>query len=116
MLCKCGSVTQQPGVGVKRTFLGSTVDLTAAVALTTVLPPFPVVHQGKYAEADPLCLRAIEIGERTLGPDHPNFAVWLGNRTSLLKKQVRGHGNVLLHSNVSMEVGVLAVPVRVRFW
>ncbi|CAN0560884.1 unnamed protein product, partial [Ectocarpus sp. 12 AP-2014] len=36
------------------------------VAYTTPLLP----KQGKYDEADPLYLRAIEIGERTLGPDH----------------------------------------------
>ena len=33
-----------------------------------------VVSQEKYDEADPLYLRAIEIGEKTLGPDHPALA------------------------------------------
>ncbi|CAN0512903.1 unnamed protein product, partial [Ectocarpus sp. 12 AP-2014] len=27
--------------------------------------------RGKYAKADTLHLRAIDIGERTLGPEHP---------------------------------------------
>ncbi|CAM9170840.1 unnamed protein product, partial [Ectocarpus sp. 8 AP-2014] len=35
---------------------------------------------GKYDEADPLYLRAIEIGEKTLGPDHPALATRLNNR------------------------------------
>ncbi|CAN0356259.1 unnamed protein product, partial [Ectocarpus fasciculatus] len=45
--------------------------------------------QGKYQEADPLYLRAIEIGERTLGADHPDLATRLNNRAGLLEKQVR---------------------------
>ncbi|CAN0390435.1 unnamed protein product, partial [Laminaria digitata] len=36
--------------------------------------------QCKFEEADPLCLRAIEIGEKTLGPDHPSLATRLNNR------------------------------------
>lgn len=50
----------------------------------------PVILQGKDAEADLLYLRAIDIGEKTLGPDHPDLAVRLNNRALLLKKQVRG--------------------------
>ncbi|CAN0344597.1 unnamed protein product, partial [Ectocarpus sp. 6 AP-2014] len=38
-------------------------------------------------EADPLYLRAIEIGEKTLGPDHPDFATSLNNRAGLLQAQ-----------------------------
>ncbi|CAN0458451.1 unnamed protein product, partial [Scytosiphon promiscuus] len=34
---------------------------------------------GKYDEADPLYLRAIEIEEKTLGPDHPSVATSLNN-------------------------------------
>lgn len=44
--------------------------------------------QGKYVEADPLYLRAIEIGEKTLGPEHPDLATRLNNRAELLKAQV----------------------------
>ncbi|CAB1106625.1 unnamed protein product [Ectocarpus sp. CCAP 1310/34] len=40
------------------------------------------VFQGKYEEADPLYLRAVEIGEKTLGPDHPTLAVWLNNKAA----------------------------------
>ncbi|CAN0333504.1 unnamed protein product, partial [Ectocarpus sp. 12 AP-2014] len=43
--------------------------------------------QGKYSEADPLYLRAIEIGEKTLGPDHPALATRLNNRAELLSAQ-----------------------------
>ncbi|CAM9939684.1 unnamed protein product, partial [Ectocarpus fasciculatus] len=43
--------------------------------------------QGKYGEADPLYLRAIEIGEKTLGPDHPGLATSVSNRAWLLQDQ-----------------------------
>lgn len=45
--------------------------------------------QGKFEEADPLYLEGIEIGERTLGPNHPSLAVRLNNRAGLLESQVR---------------------------
>ncbi|CAN0367579.1 unnamed protein product, partial [Ectocarpus sp. 8 AP-2014] len=38
-------------------------------------------------EADRLSLRAIEIGEKTLGPDHPALATRLNNRAGLLESQ-----------------------------
>ncbi|CAN0061571.1 unnamed protein product, partial [Laminaria digitata] len=37
--------------------------------------------QGKYAEADPLCLRASGI-RKTLGPDHPSVATTRLNDTN----------------------------------
>ncbi|CBN74854.1 TPR repeat-containing protein [Ectocarpus siliculosus] len=43
--------------------------------------------QGKYDEGDPLYLRAIEIGEKTLGPDHPALATSLNNRARMLEAQ-----------------------------
>ncbi|CAN0586242.1 unnamed protein product, partial [Ectocarpus sp. 12 AP-2014] len=46
-----------------------------------------LTRQGIYDKADPLYLRAIEIGEKTLGPDHPDLATWLNNRARLLKAQ-----------------------------
>lgn len=45
--------------------------------------------QGRYKEADPLFLRAISIGKRTLGSEHPTLAGWYGNRAELLAKEVR---------------------------
>lgn len=50
---------------------------------------YPVILQGKYTEAESLYVRALNIGERTLGSDHPEFARWLVNRASSLEKQVR---------------------------
>lgn len=43
----------------------------------------------KFEEADPLYLRAIEMGEKALGPGHPALARQLNNRAGLLTKQVR---------------------------
>ncbi|CAN0176861.1 unnamed protein product, partial [Ectocarpus sp. 12 AP-2014] len=42
--------------------------------------------QGKYEEAEPLNARAIEILEKSLGPDHPDVATALNNRAGLLRK------------------------------
>ncbi|CAN0251232.1 unnamed protein product, partial [Ectocarpus sp. 4 AP-2014] len=47
----------------------------------------PVLSQGKYTEADPLYLRAIEIRERVLGAEHPDLAISLGARGQLLNAQ-----------------------------
>lgn len=69
---------------VKWRFLGSRLDRSRRQDPDA----FPVV-QGKYAEADLLYVRAIDIGERILGPDHRDLAAWLGNRASLLAKQAR---------------------------
>ena len=44
--------------------------------------------QGKLAEAEPLFQRALALGEKTLGPDHPTVATRLNNLAQLL--QVRG--------------------------
>ena len=46
------------------------------------------VPQGKYDEAMPLRKRCIEIGEKSLGPEHPDLAVWLNNLAGLLSAQV----------------------------
>ena len=48
---------------------------------------FVLQAQGKLAEAEPLYQRAIEIGEKTLGPDHPNIATRLNNLATLLQDQ-----------------------------
>lgn len=44
--------------------------------------------QGKYTEADALYARAIDSEERTLGPDHPDLIISLGNRAGVLHSQV----------------------------
>lgn len=48
------------------------------------------LRKGKYDEADPLYVRAIAIGESSLGLEHRDVAVWLNNRAGLLKAQVSG--------------------------
>ena len=45
-------------------------------------------RQGKLEEADPLLVRAIEIQENALGPDHPSLANSLGTRAMVLQAQV----------------------------
>lgn len=47
------------------------------------------VCQGKYAEAEPLYVRATEIYEEALGADHPYVACVLHNRAMVLNTQVR---------------------------
>ncbi|CAN0549267.1 unnamed protein product, partial [Ectocarpus sp. 8 AP-2014] len=42
---------------------------------------------GKYDDAEPLYVRAIAIGEKTLGPEHPDLAVCLDNLAGLLYEQ-----------------------------
>ena len=43
--------------------------------------------QGKYAEAEPLFRRAIEIDEKALGKDHPDVANDYNNLAGLLQDQ-----------------------------
>lgn len=42
-----------------------------------------------YGEAEPLYDRAIAIGEKALGLEHADLAVWLNNRADLSTTQVR---------------------------
>ena len=46
------------------------------------------IAQGNYDEAKPLFERAIAIGEKTLGAEHPAFATRLNNMAVLMAKQV----------------------------
>lgn len=43
--------------------------------------------QGKYEEALPLHGRALSIGKKALGPEHPHVATTLNNMALLLKSQ-----------------------------
>ncbi len=45
--------------------------------------------QGRFDEAEPLYLRALEILEKTLGPEHPEVAVSLNNLAELYRAQGR---------------------------
>jgi tetratricopeptide (TPR) repeat protein len=45
--------------------------------------------QGRYADAEPLYKRALAIGEKALGPDHPAVAIRLNNLALLYRVQGR---------------------------
>ena len=45
--------------------------------------------EGTYALADPLSARAVKIYEKILGPNHPELATALENRSLLLRKMKR---------------------------
>ena len=47
------------------------------------------VFQGKFAEADPLNVRVLQILAATVGEGHPYYAATLNNRAGLLRAQVR---------------------------
>lgn len=49
---------------------------------------FPRVLQAKYTEAEQLCARAMGIGERALGTDHPTVGAILCEQGELLKARV----------------------------
>lgn len=57
--------------------------------------PLSITVQGRYAEADQLCLRAIDIEQKTLPPNHPDRASSLNIRAGLLMNQVRAVGKIL---------------------
>lgn len=45
------------------------------------------LRQGKYDETEPLCRHAMEITEATVGTDHPDYSIRLGNLAGLLEMQ-----------------------------
>lgn len=47
------------------------------------------MSQGKYAEADRLYEKCLEIREKVLGPEHPRFAATRNYRAGLMQNQVR---------------------------
>ncbi len=54
--------------------------------------------QGRYAEAEPLYKRSLAIGEKALGPEHPNVAGSLENYSVLLSETGRGSEAVKLEA------------------
>jgi CHAT domain-containing protein/Tfp pilus assembly protein PilF len=46
-------------------------------------------HEGRYADAEPLIKRSLELYEKELGPEHPNVATSLSNLASLYRSQGR---------------------------
>ena len=59
----------------------------AASVLTDIANLFR--HQGRYAEAEPLYVRALGINEKVLGPEHPDTARSLNNLAELWQSQGR---------------------------
>lgn len=64
-----------------------------------------LAFQGKYAQADPAYLEAIEIQQQTLGPDHADLATTLNGRALLFKSQVRFAGRFVQQQLVSFVAG-----------
>ena len=48
-----------------------------------------LLHEGKYAEAEPLALQAIEVSLKKNGPDHPDTATNLNNLADLYHTQAK---------------------------
>ena len=77
------------------------------LSVSKMLPAHNCVGQGNLDEADPLLVRAIEIQERALSPDHPSLANSLGTRATVLKAQVREY----IAEIVVFDVGDLRVNI-----
>ncbi len=45
--------------------------------------------QGRYAEAEPLQIRAMVIFEKAFGPEHPDVAIALENYAALLRARAK---------------------------
>ena len=45
--------------------------------------------QGQYPKAEPLCKRALAIGEKALGPNHPDLVTSLENLAKLYRETNR---------------------------
>ncbi len=45
--------------------------------------------QGRYAEAEPFARKALELGKREFGPDHPHTGSFLNNLAELYRDQGR---------------------------
>src|SRR5439155_14372271 len=50
---------------------------------------FLYYDQGRYGEAEPLYLRALDLRERFLGPEHPDVAATLNNLAELYRARAR---------------------------
>ncbi|CAB1114663.1 unnamed protein product [Ectocarpus sp. CCAP 1310/34] len=76
------------------------------------------VLRGKPEEADVLNKRAIEIQEKTLGPDHPSLATSLGLRSRLLHSQaLEGSSTVRLCWRARLDLRAISSECRcVNLW
>ncbi|MBD1885120.1 tetratricopeptide repeat protein [Microcoleus vaginatus] len=66
-------------------------ELDMEVALSISLNYLALLYQsqGRYSEAEPLFLQALEIGRRSLPEDHPSLAIYLNNLAELYRDQGR---------------------------
>lgn len=62
------------------------IDVHVSKGCTTTCP---IGNQGDYAQAEPLYVRATEITENALGPDHHEVAAVLKDRADMYVIQVR---------------------------
>lgn len=70
-----------------------------------------------YDEADPLFVRSIAIGEKVLGPEHPDLSLRVHNRAILLRKQVTGGGTPrTLHRVHLFSLGLDYSTVELTVW
>ncbi|MGH1407888.1 MAG: alpha/beta hydrolase, partial [Rhodomicrobiaceae bacterium] len=69
--------------------------------------------QGRYAEAEPLYKRSLNIREKALGPDHPNVGQSLNNLAGLYEKLKRPDDEASIRARLSKmpEKGTRHVPL-----
>ena len=73
-----------------------------------------MLAQGKYAEADSLYLRVIDMMEKALGPDHPNIGVCLHNRALLSGEYVWGiSAQFFVHCGRTWHPGEFFSPLHI---
>jgi tetratricopeptide (TPR) repeat protein len=73
-------------------------------------------NQGRYADAEPLYKRALAIGEKALGVDHPDVAQSLNNLAGLYKEQGRyGDALPLVQKTIASARAVPALAIPVLF-
>lgn len=94
---RCASRTQK-GCNVTAACSSYTPDDTIIVVslvaihesqkVNTVYTDPPCVAQGRFAEAEPLMRRSLDIHEKVLGLDHPAIATSLNDYALLFRRQV----------------------------
>lgn len=77
-----------PLLSAKAVYALVTLSMQRSATTRCRAPLCSIAFQGNYTEAGTLYVRAIAIGEKALGPKHPDLSVWLVNRAGLLKLQV----------------------------
>ncbi len=66
------------------------LSLAQSASLSEIFNQFKALYaQGRYAEAEPFAQKALELGEKKFGPDHPTTGTFLNNLAELYKAQGR---------------------------